>query len=150
MGAWNKSHNESNKTIEYRSWSNMKTRCYNKNSDKYKWYGARGIKVCDHWVHSYENFLADMGRAPSTQHSIERIDNNGNYEPSNCRWATRIEQANNKRSSVFINYRGENRTIPQWCKYLKLPLHTIFTRIRVYKWTPEESFNRPIHRKTIQ
>lgn len=142
-GGHNKSHNESNKTLEYRSWANMKTRCLNERSDKYQYYGARGITVCESWM-KYQNFLADMGRAPSSRHSIERIDNNGNYEPSNCRWATKIEQANNKRSSIFINYKGENKTIPEWCRCLNLPLHTIFTRIRVYKWSVETAFNRPI------
>lgn len=80
----------------YETWSQMKKRCYNPNNDNYNLYGGRGIKVCNRWLESFENFLSDMGiRPPNT--SIDRIDVNGNYEPSNCRWATPKIQAKNKR-----------------------------------------------------
>lgn len=82
----------------YPTWSTMKSRCYNKNNISYKNYGARGIKVCDRWLNSFENFLKDMGEKPSDKHSLDRIDINGDYEPSNCRWATPEEQAINKRA----------------------------------------------------
>lgn len=76
----------------------MKSRCYNKNNISYKNYGDRGIKVCDRWLNSFENFLKDMGEKPSDKHSLDRIDISGGYEPSNCRWATPEEQAVNKRA----------------------------------------------------
>ncbi len=75
----------------------MKDRCYNSKAVSYKHYGGRGITVCNRWRQSFANFLADMGLRPSSKHSLDRIDNDGNYEPSNCRWATRIQQNRNKR-----------------------------------------------------
>lgn len=85
------------RTSEYCIWKGMRQRCDNPNNDDYKNYGGRGITVCDRWSESFEAFLADMGRRPSPQHSIDRIDNDGDYEPGNCRWATPIEQRRNQR-----------------------------------------------------
>ena len=82
--------------LEYKSWDGMKSRCLNPNNDKYERYGGRGIKVCDRWANSFKDFLTDMGKRPSKKYSIDRIDNDGNYEPSNCRWATKAEQECNK------------------------------------------------------
>jgi len=99
---------------EYSAWVNMKTRCYNKNATRFLNHGGRGIKVCDRWLNSFENFLSDMGKKPSNKHSIDRINNDGNYELSNCRWATQKEQSSNRRTNRFIEYNGKILTLTDW------------------------------------
>lgn len=94
-------HTSKNSTSpEYYSWKNMKYRCNNPNANRWKSYGGRGIKVCDEWSNSFATFLKDMGPRPSPRHSLDRIDVNGMYEPSNCKWSTHKEQNNNRQRHV--------------------------------------------------
>lgn len=102
-------------TKEYGIWANMKTRCFNPNRKTYINYGGRGITICDRWINSYENFLEDMGTCPEGL-TIERIDNNGDYEPGNCKWATTKEQAYNTRRNVWIEYGGKRMVRNDWIK----------------------------------
>lgn len=98
---------------EYHIWVMIRQRVNNPKNWDYKNYGGRGITICKRWS-SFKNFLSDMGRAPSEKHSIDRIDNDGNYKPSNCRWATNIEQSNNRRTNIVLTLNGESKTLKQW------------------------------------
>lgn len=101
-------------TLGYNSWVSMKQRCTNPNDKRYAAYGGRGIKVCDRWFDSFENFLADMGKRPSLKHSIDRIDNDGNYEPGNCRWATNSRQIFNRHSYGQSGFAGVRQSNGKW------------------------------------
>ena len=126
-------------TKEYMTWKAINNRCTNKNLKFYKNYGGRGIKVCDRWG-SFENFYADMGDSPTPSHSIERIDVNGNYEPINCKWATQIEQANNKNRNKYIEHDGLRLTYSQWGRKIGMKPHTIRRRIE-YGYSPKDALN---------
>lgn len=116
------------KTRENRIWRGIKDRCYNPNRPEYPLYGGRGITMCDEWKNDFTAFYRDMGVRPSPDHSVERKDTNGDYEPSNCRWATRIEQQNNMRGNVKVEYNGEVLTLGQlWRK-------TDVCRSTFYSW----------------
>jgi hypothetical protein len=129
-------------TKEYITWVSIKARCTRKTDKTYRWYGARGIVMCERWINSYETFLADMGRAPSQKHSIERNNNNGNYEPSNCRWATQKEQANNRRGNRIIEYNGIRKNLTQWCESLGLEYKKIHQRIHKGNWSIDDAFTK--------
>ena len=129
-------------TPEYRAWHALRGRCNNPKNPKYKDYGGRGITVCERWD-VFANFLADMGRKPSAIHSIDRIDVNGNYEPGNCRWATRKEQANNCRSNHEITFQGRTKNLTQWSEETGLPYLTLLMRIR-RGWTAELALTTPV------
>ena len=108
----------------------MIQRCYNKNNLYYKNYGNRGIKVCDEWLDKKTGLITfynwSIKNGYSDELTLDRIDVNGNYEPSNCRWTTMKEQENNKRTNHFIKYRGCSKTIRQWCDYFGIRYDTLF------------------------
>jgi hypothetical protein len=130
-------------TPEYEAWAHMLRRCYTPTTNGFEHYGGRGISVCDRWHHSFENFLSDMGFRPSRRHSLDRENNDGNYEPSNCRWATAEQQANNKRSNIYITLNGETLTETQWRKKLGFERGVISYRIKS-GWSPEEALTTPV------
>lgn len=103
-------------TPEHNSWAGAKARCYNKNSNNYKNYGGRGIKVCDRWLgpDGFKHFLEDMGKKPGPRYSLDRIDVNGDYSPENCRWATRHEQAANTRANNTVVGVRQDRKSTLW------------------------------------
>ena len=106
---------------EYYAWTNMKTRCYNPKATRFEVHGGRGIKVCDRWLNSFANFLLDMGKRPTPKHSLDRFpDNNGDYEPSNCRWATAKEQSGNRRTNRFIEHNGIRMILMDWARLLNI------------------------------
>lgn len=112
----------------YRIWTNMKSRCSNPKFDSYKWYGGRGIKVCERWG-SYENFVADMGEAPSGM-TIDRQDSDGDYGPGNCKWATWTDQQNNRRNNKPLEHNGVTMNQTQWGRELNIDHRAISARLK--------------------
>lgn len=139
--AWNTTHGNS-KSIEYRSWNAMKDRCLNPQNPHFEHYGGRGIKVCERWL-EFANFFADMGRRPTPKHTLERINNSGNYEPSNCRWATTREQLRNRRITFKVEFRGESKPLSELCELFDRDLNIVATRIRKHGWTAERALAEP-------
>lgn len=126
------------KTRLYRIWSNVKTRCYNVNDPHYKRWGGKGVKMCEDWKTSFLSFYNwAMANGYTDELTIDRINFNGNYEPSNCRWVTIAEQNRNKSDTILITYNGETKTAAQWAHDLNLGHDTV--RQRYHKgWTPEQ------------
>lgn len=117
------------RAAEYESWRSMKQRCNNVKNADYPRYGGRGIRVCSRW-NRYESFLADMGRKPSAEYTLDRKDNNSGYCPENCRWATSAEQARNRRDTLMIRIRGVEKTLRGWAAESGNSVELIRSRIR--------------------
>lgn len=118
------------RTNIYHIWQGMRRRCNNPNYKNYHLYGGRGIKVCERWNNSFENFYSDMGDRPSKEYSLDRIDVNGDYSPENCRWATWEQQCNNTRRTVFLTHDGVTHSIAEWCGIYGIPQRTAHGRYR--------------------
>jgi hypothetical protein len=120
----------------------MTHRCYNKNSGKYKDYGGRGIIVAAEWLGEggFEKFLSHVGLRPTPKHSIDRIKNDGNYEPGNVKWSTDKEQARNRRSSRFVVWNGETKTLVEWAEVLGFRDRVLRDRLFRYGWSIDKAF----------
>jgi hypothetical protein len=128
---------------EYQVWRNMLSRCSDVRNKSYSNYGGRGIKVCDRWLESFENFLEDMGNCPLGMF-LDRRDNEGEYTPENCRWVTREEQNNNTRRNVWRTYQGETKTISQWARLYNLPMKTLWARLKRFGWSMRRALNEGV------
>lgn len=133
-------------SVEYTTWQAMLRRCYNTKNPRYSSYGGRGIKVCNRWQ-SFEPFLQDMERRPSTAHSLDRIDNDKDYEVGNCRWATASEQMTNRRNTLTIDIGGQTTPIAFLAKETGIPANTLRARIFDLKWDLEKALTAPVRSK---
>lgn len=133
-------------TPEYRAWQTMRHRCTSPSNPAYPRYGGRGITICDRWLNSPQNFLADMGPRPSPKHEIDRIDNDKGYSPENCRWVTRVVNDRNRRSNHWLEYRGERKVLQEWCDLLGVPRDTVTWRLR-QGWPVSEALETPVRPK---
>lgn len=114
----------------YIIWQGMKARCYKPDSLSYKYYGARGISVCDRWRTSFSAFLEDMGNPPSPEHTLDRIDPDADYCPKNCRWATQLQQGRNRRDNLILTVNGIEKCAAEWAETQGISAFTIYTRIQ--------------------
>ena len=133
---------------EYTTWLAMKQRCQDPNSTSYSRYGGRGIKVCRRWAFSFQDFLEDMGSKPTPCHSIERKNNDGDYEPDNCVWATAKEQANNRRSNTILSVNGKAQTLAQWADETGFGTNAICNRLED-GWTVDRALTEPIYEGNV-
>lgn len=133
-GCLHKLHGKSNSRLYY-IWKNMKQRCYNKNDHAYNRYGERGIRICDEWLTDFKNFYNwAMDNGYKENLTIDRSDVNGNYEPNNCRWATKKQQTRNKRTTKYITYNNETKSLGEWCDILGLNYDKIWCRLYRNNW----------------
>lgn len=121
----------------------MKDRCHNPNSPAFDRYGGRGIRVCERWRDSFANFFTDMGPRPTPKHSLDRIDNSGNYKPENCRWATDVEQAQNMRKNRFLTHDGRTLCASEWARVIGVKPGTLERRLNA-GWSVERALTEPL------
>lgn len=140
-----KTHGLSN-SREYCIWENMIARCKQPKSTSYVKYGAIGIGVCNNWLH-FSNFINDMGKAPSSTHTLDRINNHKGYCKENCRWATRKEQLENRRNTIYIEYNGEKKLLTEWAKSFNISYRKLLWRLKTANWPIEKAFD---YRITVQ
>jgi hypothetical protein len=134
-------------TREYRIWCSIKQRCFNPLDSGFKDYGARGIKVCPEWMNNFAHFMRDMGPRPSRQHSVERRNNDGDYEPGNCYWATMAIQRRNTRQTHMLIYNGKTQCLTDWANELGMSPTTLSNRIVRDGWNVEKALATPIQER---
>lgn len=136
-------HNET-KTRLYYVWKNMKNRCYNKNNKRFTRYGARGVIVCEEWKNNYLAFKEwAIANGYADNLTIDRIDNNGNYEPANCQWTTEKNQANNRSTNHYVTYKGETLSLTEWCEKLNIGYEVTKRRL-ARGWNIDRAFETPV------
>lgn len=141
-----KLHGKSRSKI-YWAWGSMKSRCSNPNDPNYKNYGGRGITISDEWGNSFQSFCDwSINNGYTEELTLDRIDVNGNYEPSNCRWVDMKTQCNNRRSNRLITYNGETLTMSQWADKLGINKMTLKSRLNISNWSIEKAFNTPVRK----
>ena len=133
-------------TPTYTTWAAMKQRCDNPKAVGYHNYGRRGIQVCERWLNSFENFFEDMGERPKSPKglTLDRIDNDGNYEPGNCKWSTKKQQSSNQRTNVIISYKGENKILADWARQYGISRGALWLRIFKMKWPIHRALTKPV------
>lgn len=132
-------------TVEYSTWNSMMARCFNSEVQHFDRYGGRGITVCARWASSFEAFLEDMGPRPSPEHSLDRYPNNdGNYEPGNCRWATKKEQSRNMRTNRIVNFQGRDMTLAEAVEIAGLPRNVVSARLNSHGWSVQDALTKPV------
>lgn len=134
-------HCKGYRSVEYSTWRNIKVRCLNPNSEDFKDYGGRGIKICDKWINSFPHFLQDMGQRPKG-FQIDRIDNDKGYEPSNCRWVAPKPQQRNRSDNRFITAFGRTKTLAEWCEETGFG-HKLISRRLDRGWAAELAISTP-------
>lgn len=127
----------------YKTWSGMLTRCKDPNYKQFHLYGGKGIRVCVRWE-SFQNFISDMGEKPSPKHSLDRINGNGNYEPSNVRWADKVTQGRNTSRVKLVEFMGEYRCMSEWASLLGVNVKTLRNRVK-NGWSIEDALTMPIN-----
>ena len=132
-------------TPEYRAWRHMRGRCLDSRDKRFRYYGGRGISICERWG-SFESFLVDMGPRPSSKHSLDRVDGDGNYGPSNCRWADTKMQSRNRKFARKISCDGEERCLGEWAEVVGIPYKTLHARVRG-GWAIDRALKTPLDKR---
>lgn len=138
----NRTHGKSD-TVEWKTWQAMRKRCTNPLHPHYPSYGGRGIRVCDAWINSFETFLKDMGHKPSPEYSLDRLNNEGHYEPANCAWRTSRQQQNNRRTTVQLTHQGQTMSLAYWAERTGIKHTILYRRIRE-GWSVERALTTPV------